>query len=120
MNIVLPFPQQETNISACLRRRFYNLNIEQGSAAGLAKTQPTGSVTILLSGKVPNSRVIFPCTLHRPGIYTRVSFGLGPARSRNNEMNGYFSVKIIPMIPDGAMELTISPRTTINCGRLLP
>ena len=90
------------------------------SAAGQAKTQPTGSVTILLSGKVPHSRVIFPCTLHRPGIDTRVSFGLGTARSRNNEMNGSFSGKIIPMSLDDAMEFTISPRATVNHGRLLP
>ena len=63
VSIGLPFPQQK-NISACLRRCFYNLNTEQVSAAEQAKTQPTRSVTILISGKVPNSRVIFCCTLH--------------------------------------------------------
>ena len=84
VSIGLPFPQQK-NISACLRRCFYNLNTEQVSAAGQAKTQPTRSVTILIAGKVPHSRVIFI-----PGIYIRVSFGLGPARSRNNKYDWVF------------------------------
>ena len=59
------------------------------SAARQAKTQPTRSVTILISGKVLDSRVIFCCTCI-PGIYTRVSFGLGPARSRNNKYDWLF------------------------------
>ena len=83
VSIGLPFPQEQ-NISACLRRCFYNLNIEQVSAVGQAKT-----LTILISGKVPHSRVIFCCTL-QPGIYTRVSFELGRARSRNNKYDWVF------------------------------
>ena len=35
-------------------------------------------------------------------------------------MTGYFLGKIIPMIPDDAMEFTISPLATVNHGRLLP
>ena len=77
------------DISACLRRYFYNLNTEQVSATGQAKTQPTRSVTILISGKVPHSR-LYSIVLSIPGIYTRVGFGLGPARSRNNKYDWVF------------------------------
>ena len=35
-------------------------------------------------------------------------------------MTGYLLGKIIPMIPNDAMEFTIAPRATVNHGRLLP
>ena len=63
-----PFHNRK-NISACLRRCFYNLNTEQVSAAGQAKTQPTRSVTILIAGKVLYSKVMFCCTLHPRDLY---------------------------------------------------
>ena len=87
VNIGQSFPQQK-NVSACLRRYmyFYNLNTQQVSAAGQAKTR---SVTILISGKVP-TRGLHSVVLCIPGIYTRVSFGLGPAWSRNNEYDWVF------------------------------
>ena len=63
-----------------------------GVCCRTGQNKPTRTVTILISGKVPHSRVIFCCTLHPPDLYrgTRVSFGLGPARSRNNKYEWVF------------------------------
>ena len=90
VNIGLPFPQQK-HISACLRRCFYNLNTEQVSAAGQAKINPLGQLPFLYQEK-SLTRGLYSVVLCIPGIYicTRVSFGLGPARSRNNKYEWVF------------------------------
>ena len=70
VSIGLPFPQQKNiHVSTCLRRCFNNLNTEQVSAAGQAKTQLTRAVIILIAGKRPHSRFIFCCTLHPRDLY---------------------------------------------------
>ena len=63
-----------------------------GVCCRTGQNKPTRSVTILIYQEKSPTRGLYSVVLCIPGIYicTRVSFGLGPTRSRNNKYEWVF------------------------------
>ena len=90
VSIGLPFPQQKKHI--CLfAQMLLQPKYRTGVCCRTGQNKPTRSVTILYQER-SLTRGLYSVVLCIPGIYicTTVSFGLGPARSRNNKHEWVF------------------------------